>query len=76
MIVGAGVPVALHLMDNAMLVTAVTLEPTSTVNDPLSRSIRELETAEILGGEVSERRANDIRYHKIYIRRSVCGSGQ
>ena len=63
MIIGAGVPVALHLMDNAMLVTAVTLEPTSTVNDPLSRSIRELETAEILGGEVSERRKKMIERH-------------
>ena len=73
MIKGAGVPVALHLMDNEMLVTAVTLEPTSTVNDPLSRSIRELETAEILGGEVSENKINDC---KTYIRRSACGSGQ
>lgn len=73
MITGAGVPVALHLMDNAMPVTAVTLEPTSTVNDPLSSSIRELETAEIFGGEDSENNINDC---ESYIGRSVCGSGQ
>ena len=52
---GGGTPVVLHLMDNELRVTVVTLEPTSTLNDPPSKSFRELKTAEIFGGEVSEK---------------------
>ena len=35
---GFGTPVALHLMDNAFPVTVVTLDPISTVNEPLCKS--------------------------------------
>ena len=59
---GVGTPVALHLMDIPLRVTVVTLEPTSTVNDPLSKTFRELKTADIWGGEVSE---NNKSYQKV-----------
>lgn len=39
--------------------TAVTLDPISTVNEPLSRSLRDLSTAKILGEEVSENNKHD-----------------
>ena len=59
MIWGVGIPVALHLMDNALRVTAVTLDPISTVNEPLLRSLRDLSTVKILGDEVSENNKHD-----------------
>lgn len=52
-ILGEGTPVALHLTDKELRVTVVTLDPTSTVNEPLSKSLRDLETAEIFGETVS-----------------------
>lgn len=41
-------------MDNALPATDVTLDPTSTVKEPLWRICKDWSAAEITGGEVSE----------------------
>lgn len=53
-IFGMGTPLVLHLKNNPLPATVVTIEPTSTVNEPLLRICKGWLTLEINGVEVSE----------------------
>lgn len=53
-ILGVGTPLVLHLKNNPLPATVVTIEPTSTVNEPLLRICKGWLTLEINGEEVSE----------------------